>query len=254
MAPAGYRVLDRARVGSTNDELRALACDGAPHGTVVRAAEQVAGRGRRGRTWQSAPGNLYLSVMLRSAHDARLTTQLGFVAGVAVADAVDAMLPSAVRARLKWPNDVLVQGGKIAGILVERLEAQDGAAAAIVGIGVNVDHAPSGLPYQATCLREHGGAEASLDTLTHAVLAALDDGWTAWLRDGFGAVRTRWRRRGPAVGDPLSVSLPDTTVLGTFADLDQDGALLLRVGDGVRRFVVGDAVPLLCSASASPVL
>ena len=124
-------------IGSTNDEALRLAREGAAHGTVVHADQQTAGRGRLSRRWLSPPGNLYLSDRAapepaRSAH-----VELGFVAALAVADAIDALLPRQVRTTLKWPNDVLVRDGKIAGILLEH--ADD---ALILGIGLNVLQAP----------------------------------------------------------------------------------------------------------------
>src|ERR1700727_2136985 len=137
-----FNVQHHERLESTNDEARQLAAAGAPHGTVVHADEQSAGRGRFGRTWYSPPGNLYLSVLLRLDRPPERTPELSFVAAITVADAVDALLPKQSRATLKWPNDVLVNDGKIAGIL---LENADGAQ--IVGIGLNVLEAPRNPPY-----------------------------------------------------------------------------------------------------------
>ncbi len=240
------------RVGSTSDELRTLARDGAAHGTVVCADEQLSGRGRQGRPWFSAPGNLYLSVLLRAALPVRRSAELAFVAGLAVADAVEAALPSHSRARLKWPNDVQIDGAKVAGVLVERADGDEDTVSCILGIGVNVGHAPSGLPYPATCLREHGGA--SVAATRERVLAAIAARWDQWLRDGFGAVRVDWLERGPRPGAPLRVSLPEGAVEGTFMDLDADGALLLHTAYGTRRFIAGDVVALLPMAveSAGP--
>src|SRR5471030_691785 len=126
------------RIGSTNDEARRMANEGAPHGTVVHADEQTAGRGRLAHTWFSPPGNLYLSIVLRTNQPAARTAELSFLASLAVADTVEAMLPRQTRTLLKWPNDVLVNGAKIAGILLEQIDD-----ATIMGIGVNVLQAPS---------------------------------------------------------------------------------------------------------------
>ena len=109
-------------IGSTNDEAMRLAREGAVHGTVVHADEQTAGRGRLSRRWLSPPGNLYLSIVLRPDVPAARSAEIGLVAALAVADAVDALLPQQVRATLKWPNDVLVRDGKIAGILLEQAD------------------------------------------------------------------------------------------------------------------------------------
>ncbi len=142
-----FHIQHHERIGSTNDEARRLAASGAPHGTVVHADEQAAGRGRFGRTWFSPPGNLYLSVLLRLDLPPDRGPELSFVTALTVADAVDALLPKQSRSTLKWPNDVLVNDGKIAGILVE--SADD---AQIIGIGVNVLEAPRNAPYKTSTL------------------------------------------------------------------------------------------------------
>jgi len=213
----------------------------------ARTSSSPAGGGRGG-PWFSAPGNLYLSVLLRAALPVRRSAELAFVAGLAVADAVDAALPSGSRAWLKWPNDVQIDGAKVAGVLVERAEGDGGTVSCILGIGVNVGHAPSGLPYSATCLREHGGA--SVTATREHLLAAIAARWNQWLRDGFGVVRADWLGRGPQPGAPLRVSLPDGAVDGTFADLDTDGALLLHTASGTRHIVAGDVVAVSQSAVA----
>ncbi len=147
------RLLDS--VGSTSDEALRLAREGAPHGTVVTAREQTAGRGRVGRAWASPPGNLYLSVLLRLDLPVARIAELSFVAALAVAETVDAFV--AGRASLKWPNDVLIDGAKVAGILIEQA---DGVA--VIGIGVNVAHCPSGLAYPVTSLMDASRAPLPL--------------------------------------------------------------------------------------------
>ncbi len=144
-------------LGSTNDEARRLAQAGAAHGTVVAARQQTAGRGRVGRSWVSPPGNLYLSVLLRLDLPLARLAELSFVAALAVADMVDSFLPPDFRAALKWPNDVLVEGAKISGILIEQ-----GETATIVGIGVNVGHCPTGTPYPVTSLVQQAARVNSL--------------------------------------------------------------------------------------------
>ena len=226
------------RVGSTSDEVRTLARAGAAHGTAVCAAAQDAGRGRLGRPWVSAPGNLYLSVLLRVATPAVRLPELAFVAGLAVADAVDGCLPQACRAQLKWPNDVLVGGAKIAGILLEATKTTGGPYFVILGIGVNVGHAPAGLPYAATYLGAHSAAD--LDRVLEGVLAGIAARWDQWRSQGFGVVRADWGVRGPQVGARLRVSQPGGAVEGAFLDLAADGSLLLDTLAGPRRFIGGD--------------
>ncbi len=222
------------RVGSTNDEARRQALLGAPHGTVVHADEQTAGRGRRERAWFSPPGNLYMSVLLRLPTAPARMPELSFVTAVAVADTVDKLLPRQLRATLKWPNDVLVDGGKIAGILLETAED-----AVIVGVGLNVLLAPHNVAYKTTTLASAGGI-ASVDAARDILLERLAAYLTAWQAEGFPPIRDAWIARGPAIGTPLRAGGGNHPIDGTYAGLDDDGALLLDTPDGQRRIVAGD--------------
>jgi BirA family transcriptional regulator, biotin operon repressor / biotin---[acetyl-CoA-carboxylase] ligase len=221
-------------LGSTNDEARQLIEAGAAHGTVVHADQQTAGRGRFSRRWISPPGNLYLSVVLRLGLPPARNVELGFLAALAVADAVDALLPRQARATLKWPNDVLVRGGKIAGILLE--QAGD---AMILGIGLNVLHAPRGLSYQASTIVGCGGM-ATVDGTREKLLEALANWLAIWQADGFAAIRSAWLARAHPPGSTLGVRLADRFETGLFSGIDADGALLLDTPQGRARIVAGD--------------
>jgi len=225
-------------LGSTQDEARRLAQAGAPHGTVVTAREQTAGRGRHGRYWASPPGNVHFSIVLRLDLQPPRVAELGFVAALAVADAVDAYLPG--RAALKWPNDVLVDGAKISGILIERADA-----AAIIGIGLNVLHVPQQTPYPATSLRalirrEGADEDEEVDAVREVLLKALARRLDAWQTNGFAQVRADWLRRAHPSGTRLHVSTQAGVIKGCFAGLADDGALLLDTAGGVCRLLVGD--------------
>jgi BirA family biotin operon repressor/biotin-[acetyl-CoA-carboxylase] ligase len=222
-------------VGSTMDEARRLAAAGAPHGTAAVAVVQNAGRGRSGRAWVSPPGNLHVTVVLRPGGSAREAPELGFVIALAVAESVDALLGPGTA--LKWPNDVLRDGAKLAGILLERLE--DGVV--LAGIGANVRHVPPDMPYPVTSLAALG-SDAGPDALLALVLARLDAGWAAWRAAGFAAVLSRWAERGPGLGTPLQVRLGMGQVAGRFAGLAADGALLLDTAQGRQTFVAGDVL------------
>ena len=222
------------RIGSTNDEARRLAREGAKAGTVVCADEQTAGRGRQARQWYSPPGNLYLSIVLRPDVPAERIAEFGFITALAVADTVDALLPAKTRASLKWPNDVLVNGGKISGILLE--QADD---ALVVGIGLNVLYAPDHANYKVTTLAACGGL-ATVDGARTILLERFAKQIAAWEEDGFGPVRMAWLVRAHPIGSPLRVTLQGQSITGQFAGLDADGALLLDTPDGRHRVVAGD--------------
>ncbi|MSP01215.1 MAG: biotin--[acetyl-CoA-carboxylase] ligase [Acetobacteraceae bacterium] len=229
-----FQVQHHERIGSTSDEIKRLAAEGAPHGTVVHADEQATGRGRFGRTWFSPPGNLYLSVLLRlDLPDAR-GGELSFVAALAVADTVDALLPKQTRASLKWPNDVLVNGGKIAGILVEQI---DGAR--IVGIGLNILEAPRNAPYKTSTVVASGGL-ATVDGARDILLDRLAKRLEVWGKAGFEPIRSAWLARAHPIGTALRAGLGGRTEEGIFAGLDEDGAMLLDTLEGRKRIVAGE--------------
>ncbi len=225
------------RLESTNDEARRLAVQGAPHGTVIHADEQTAGRGRLARAWYSPPGNLYMSVLLRLDLPLPRLAELSLLTAITVADTVDALLPRQTRATLKWPNDVLVNGGKIAGILLEQIED-----ATVVGVGLNVLFAPHNVAYKTTTLAASGGI-ASVDGARDILLERLAGHLTLWQEQGFGPVRVAWLARAHPIGTPLRAGLGNHPVEGVFAGLDEDGALLLDTDDGRKRVMAGDVAP-----------
>jgi BirA family biotin operon repressor/biotin-[acetyl-CoA-carboxylase] ligase len=231
--PDGWTLVVFDSVGSTNDEAGRLADAGSPEGTVVWSHEQTGGRGRRGRHWASPVGNLYSSAILRPACVAQRAAELGFVAALAVADIV----PAGRAVRVKWPNDVLVDGGKVAGILLESAIGQSGQVQHVVaGIGVNVGFAPQ-LPemrYPGAALG--GSVEAALEKLTAALAARLGQ----WRREGFETVRAQWLAQAGPLGAEVDVKLGEELVRGRFAGLDREGALLLETAAGPRKIVSGE--------------
>jgi BirA family biotin operon repressor/biotin-[acetyl-CoA-carboxylase] ligase len=231
--PDGWTLVALDTVGSTNDEAAQLADAGAPEGTVVWSREQTGGRGRRGRHWASPVGNLYTSTILRPDCPAQRAAELGFAAALAVADIV----PAGREVRVKWPNDVLVDGGKIAGILLESAIGQTGQVQHVVaGIGVNVGFAPQ-LPemrYPGSALG--GSVEAALEKLTAALAARLAE----WRREGFETVRAAWLAKAGPLGAEVDVKLGEGLVRGRFAGLDREGALLLDTATGPRKIVSGE--------------
>ncbi|MCW5773913.1 MAG: biotin--[acetyl-CoA-carboxylase] ligase [Rhodospirillaceae bacterium] len=219
-------------VASTNDEARRFAEAGAAEGLIVTGGEQRAGRGRQGRAWASPVGNLYLSLLLRPAVKPGTAGAFGFGVAVAVAEAVERLAPGA-RARCKWPNDVLVEGRKIAGILLESRGTPDRLDWLVVGIGLNVAVGPVAAAWPATTLTTLGGGgdlEAAL-----AVLAAQLDRWyRLWRDEGFAPLRAAWLSRAHTIGETLAVRRNGGQIEGRFAGLDPAGALLLDMADGRR--------------------
>jgi len=244
---APFRVLAYEELGSTNDEAKRLAAEGAPHGTLIWARRQNAGRGRLDRRWAGLPGNLFASFVLRPGVKASRAAELGFVASLAVADTVGIFLRSGCRVGLKWPNDVLAEGAKISGILLEAISGPSASIEAVVlGIGINVTAAPLDTPYPATALHTlipdapgfwRPDVEAVLERLT----GALSERLKLWTGQGFPMVRHAWLAASiHEIGQTLEVTGPTGPISGRFLDLDSDGALILETGTGAVRVTAGD--------------
>jgi BirA family biotin operon repressor/biotin-[acetyl-CoA-carboxylase] ligase len=231
--PDGWTLVVLPSVGSTNDEAARLAETGCPEGTVVWAREQTGGRGRRGRHWASPAGNLYTSTILRPACSAPRAAELGFVAALAVAEIV----PPGREVRVKWPNDVLVDGGKVAGILPESSIGPRGEVEHVVlGIGVNVGFAP-----QMPDMRYPGAAlGGAVEDALGKLLAALASRMAQWRREGFETVRAAWLAKAGPLGLEVDVRLGEELVRGRFAGMDREGALLLETPAGPRKIVAGE--------------
>ncbi len=236
-----WRLSVHEALASTSDLCRARAEAGEPAGLAVLARRQTAGRGTRGREWQSPAGNLFLSVLLRPCTQAPELAQWSLLAAVALADALAPRLPDPRALLLKWPNDVLLHGRKLAGILTEGAAAGGRAEFVVIGFGVNLAVAPA-LPDRPTaCLAEVAPAPAP-----EAFAPVLLDHLARWVavqaRDGFAPVRTGWLARGPDCGMPIRLRLGPTTCDGRFAGLGPDGSLLLAAGSGVRAFLAGEVL------------
>jgi BirA family biotin operon repressor/biotin-[acetyl-CoA-carboxylase] ligase len=246
LLPPGYRLVSRETVGSTNDEAKSLARSGVGEGTLVWALEQTSGRGRRGREWVSPAGNLYTSLVLRPACPLDRAAQLGFVAALAIGDALAALLPGLGGLACKWPNDVLVRGRKIAGILLESEVGQDGNLAfLIVGVGINLVSAPVRSEFPATSVVGDGYPPPEPAAMLEAFARHFESWTRRWREEGFAPVREAWRARATGLGQPIRVRLEGTTLHGRFADIDQRGVLLLDTPDGRRRISAGDVFPAL---------
>ena len=239
--PAFFSLEEFDSIGSTNEEALARGRAGATEGTIVWARQQSGGRGRRGRSWSSPPGNLYCSLLLRPSVTPAAAAQLGFLASVALAEAIQPLLPAARRLSCKWPNDLLIDGAKTVGILLEAEGEGRDIRALVLGMGVNVESHPADTPYRATSLRAAGAAvtvEALLEKLAERLLAW----YRRWQGEGFAPVRARWLDFAEGLGAPIEVRLENATLQGRFAALDATGALDLELADGRHRLVTAGDV------------
>ena len=241
----GRQLVCLAETTSTNADAFRLADDGAEEGTAVIADAQSGGKGRRGRVWSSPAGvNLYCSVVLRPAIMPHEAPQLTFLSAVAVARAIE--LTTILKPEIKWPNDLLLNGRKVAGLLNEMSAETDGINFVILGIGINLNMTlaqfPADLRTPATSLLMEQGCPVNRAQFAAAMLGELDRLYADFLRHGFGPVRDEWQQRCNANGREVIVSEGDVeTVRGMFHGIDGDGAMLVRLPDGtVERILSGD--------------
>ncbi|MGE3916689.1 MAG: biotin--[acetyl-CoA-carboxylase] ligase [Hyphomicrobiaceae bacterium] len=239
--PVGWKGLAFDEIDSTNSEALRRAGSGERGPLWITARRQTQGRGRSGRVWASADASLAATLLLAPSCAVAALPQLALVAGVAASDAVLAMLPqdARCRVRLKWPNDVLVGGAKVTGILIES-SIFGSELVAVIGIGTNVGARPDLGRSDVTSLADNGstaGAGELSRTLAHALAH-----WLAVWREGGGLseIRDAWLARAGRVGEPMTVNAGGEKVAGVFAGLDEDGALLLETGGALRRFTFGD--------------
>jgi BirA family transcriptional regulator, biotin operon repressor / biotin---[acetyl-CoA-carboxylase] ligase len=227
-------------LGSTNDLAMSLAEIQVPEGTVIVAEEQTAGRGRRGSQWVSPRGGIWLSVILRPGLSLPQTPLVGFGAATAVARTL--RLSTGLLARVKWPNDIVINGKKVAGILVD---AGPGAEWAVVGIGINAnlpsDALPERTPYPATSLQVELGRPVDRGVLVRTLLRELEKSYDLLRSGGALATLRRWREMADTLGRPVRVTMGETVVEGLADDVDETGALLVRRRDNtVERVVAGE--------------
>lgn len=234
-----FRIEQHASVGSTNDLVRDRALAGEPEGLVVQADLQTGGRGRHGRRWVSPPGNLYASLLLRPTRPLAQTPSLALVIGLSLADAIAAAARGRLEPRLKWPNDVLLDGAKLAGVLLESLVQGSAAPTIVAGVGVNLRSSPAGLAYATTCLAAQGLALEPVDLLDR-FLARFAADYALWQRAGFAACRERWLARAHGLGQPVEVRAGATPVTGRLAQVDAAGRLVVETAAGPRALDAGE--------------
>ncbi|WP_342642194.1 biotin--[acetyl-CoA-carboxylase] ligase [Rhodoligotrophos ferricapiens] len=237
-------VLDE--IDSTNAEALRRGASGERGPVWLMAKRQTGGRGRYGRYWASEPGNLYTTLLMSAPAGNPHVANLSFVAALALYDALAEILDEAGRAklRLKWPNDVLIAGAKTSGILLEAQPLPDqGLMSLALGFGVNISHRPEGaLPYATTFIAEHG-ARVTPRELLDALMAHFAHWYGVWSEaNTFQPIRAAWCSRAQGIGAPILVRFQNEAIEGIFEDLDEEGALILRLPDGGRRKVLAGDV------------
>jgi BirA family transcriptional regulator, biotin operon repressor / biotin---[acetyl-CoA-carboxylase] ligase len=260
----GYRLITLDSVESTNDEAAAAARRGEPGRLWIVAREQRAGRGRHGRPWTSPPGNLYASLLLVDPCAPAVAPQLGFIAGVALHEAVASETGlDPPRLALKWPNDLLLDGAKVAGLLLEAHRCGDGTFAVVIGFGVNIATAPDNTAYPAKALCTFK-RDLSVGSLFASLSRSFAQHFEPWRKaqassvsDPFGTIRSEWTARAAGLGGPVTIRLPGGERSGSFLGLDEAGRLRLRTAAGTELIDAGDLYfpqlqrPEARSASAS---
>lgn len=238
-----FHVVHFDEIGSTNEEAKSRAIAGEPEFTVVVADIQTAGRGRRGRLWESPKGNLYSSVILRPDVAPIVGAQISFVASLAVSDVARALVQPAAQVACKWPNDVLINGRKMAGILLESAATSGVLDWLVLGVGINLKHHPNvGGTFPSTCLRDESPRMPDIEQVAALYFDALASWYGRWRHDGFMPIRAAWLARSLGLGAPVTVRLEREPLEGRFVDLDESGALILELASGTRRLIAAGEV------------
>ncbi len=243
--PAAYRLEHVASLPSTSDACVERARAGAADGLAILADSQTAARGSRGRSWAVEPGNLYLSVLLRPRNPAEEAGagQWALLAGVALIETLAAFAAEPAELRLKWPNDVLRDGAKLAGILVDAaMTASGGAEWLVVGVGANLASAPEIEGRRIAALVTPDGVPPSPLEVAEAFLTRIE-GWRAVLaREGFAPIRVAWLGCAHPLGTPVTIKERSRVRTGVFAGLSAQGELLLSDGDTIHAISTGDVL------------
>jgi len=242
--PPAYRLVELEETDSTNSEAKRLAGQGAEDGTLVWARRQTAGYGRQGRAWSSAEGNLFVSLIVRPDCSLARAAQFSFITAVALGEAVGSVGPALIEVTYKWPNDVLLNNRKFAGILLESKAGPDQSLEwLVVGVGANVSSFPTEARWPATSLHFEGCPPSVAATdLLQAFARHMLNWVNVWLDDGFEPVRQAWLRHAQGLKQEIEVRLPKETLKGNLTDLDETGALILTLADGSRRKIAAGEV------------
>lgn len=232
-----WRVQVLGSTPSTQDVVRNLAETGEKEGLAIQALQQADGRGRHGNRWTSPMGNLYLSVLLRPVCNADKAGQLAFVCAVALSQAIDSVVEEGHRKTLKWPNDVLIDGKKISGILLETaLDKHGRIDYLIVGTGVNIFAPPEGAASLDAIKKER----VAINTFRDLYLETLESCYVSWQENGFSNIRDLWLAQAHGMDAPMKIRLPEVTYEGIFRGIDANGTLIAEIDGKTRTFTAGE--------------
>jgi len=238
----GRKIYSFKKTDSTNTAAYSLAEDGEREGAVVFAESQAKGRGRLGRVWKSPAEGIYMSCILRPNLEPHKTARITLTAAVAVAEAIRDI--TALPALIKWPNDVMINGSKVSGILTEMKAEQDSIDFVIVGIGVNVNSAKEELPDNATSLKEEFGRPLAKTEVARKILELLESRYVK-IRDHFDEIINEWRAISYTLGTRVRVNTHNEVLEGQALDIDENGGLIIRLDSGFNRHIFAGDVELV---------
>lgn len=241
-----YNIQCEEVVDSTNDEAKRLVVDN-PQGYLVNkkivwAKTQLAGKGRDRRSWVSIDGNLFYTAIITPEVETNQLPQMAFIAGLALKEALEYFLPKDVKIKFKWPNDILIDGKKLAGILLESdYVGNPKVRKVFVGIGVNVEHCPSDLPIQTTKLYDYIDEKVELRSIIERWIVSFDRWLRLWEREGFEKPRIVWLAHAHGLGKVTKVRFAQQEHEGAFKEVDETGCLILTLADGSdKKIAAGD--------------
>ena len=238
-------------LNSTMDEARSRVLLGAEEGTVIVASRQEGGRGRRGREWGSAVGNVHLTYATYSTLPLSQAAQLSFVACVAIGEELCALIPPTEILAYKWPNDILLNGKKVGGLLLEALTLPEkGKTAYLIGCGLNLKSSPEETRFPATSF-EKEGIYLSLQDTVHSVASSLDRYISLWKKEGFVPIHQLWMKRVARLGQTITFDCDEKTFTGTFEGITEEGLLILKSSQGRLELIAGDVLDKVENSSAA---
>jgi BirA family biotin operon repressor/biotin-[acetyl-CoA-carboxylase] ligase len=247
-----YHLLSFDELDSTNEEAKRLGHGGGCHGAMIWARRQTAGKGRLGRSWVSSEGNLFVSVLLQPQKPLAELSQISFVAAISAIEAMQDMLPAGKSLQCKWPNDILVDGKKLGGILLESFQSESGGKPWVVaGVGINVDSYPPRTEFPATSLKEAGVELVSAKIILSRFIHHFIECYNEWDIKGFAPMRKKWMARAWGLNERLCARLPEGNLEGICCGIDAGGSLLLEIGGKKQQVRAADVFPAeavpLCS-------